>query len=69
MYGMMKGGTKEIGFLINCMGEEYIIGHQAESMKENIKMITNMVLDAILGRMGENILVNGKIIKEMDKAN
>lgn len=69
MYGVMREDIKGIGLLTNCMEEVCINGHLEGSMKENIKMITNMDLDLTHGRMAENISENGKITKGMGKAN
>lgn len=49
------------------MAEEFILGVQVENMKESINMIENMGLVATHGQMAENILANGKIIKDMGK--
>lgn len=49
------------------MAEEFILGALVENIKGNISMIENMGLAATHGQMVENISVNGKIIKDMDK--
>lgn len=51
------------------MAEEFTIGEKDVNMRENIKMIISMASDAIPGQMDENILDNGKIIKDMDVQN
>lgn len=42
-------------------------GKMEEDMKDNINMIKNMDLVVINGRMVENILVIGEIVKDMEK--
>ena len=49
------------------MGKEYMNGKMEEDMKDNINMIKNMDLVVINGRMVENILVIGEIVKDMEK--
>ena len=49
------------------MEKEYMNGKMEEDMKDNINMIKNMDLVVINGRMVENILVIGEIVKDMEK--
>jgi len=42
-------------------------GKMEEDMKDNINTIKNMDLVVINGQMVENILVNGEIVKDMEK--
>ena len=43
IFGLMGGGMKEVGIKIKCMVWEKLCGKMAEVMKENMKMIKNMV--------------------------
>ena len=49
------------------MEKVYMNGKMEEDMKDNINMIKNMDLVVINGRMVENILVIGEIVKDMEK--
>lgn len=49
------------------MEKVYINGKMEEDMKDNTNMIKNMDLVVINGRMVENILVIGEIVKDMEK--
>ncbi len=49
------------------MAEEFILGVLVGNIKDNINTIGSMDLVVTHGQMVENILVNGKIIKDMDK--
>ena len=47
------------------MGMENINGKMEENIKENINLIRNMEQDSILGLMAEDIMVIGRIAKDM----
>ena len=49
------------------MEKVYMNGKMEEDMKDNINTIKNMDLVVINGQMVENILVNGEIVKDMEK--
>lgn len=50
------------------MGKEYLLGQMDEDTKVHIETIKNTEKEHILGQMGECILDNGKMIKDMDSA-
>ena len=49
------------------MEEVNMNGEMEECMKVNINLIKNMDMAVINGKMGEDILDNGLIVKEMEK--
>jgi hypothetical protein len=61
----MEGPTKATGLTIKCTAEALTLGKTGENMKESISLIKNMDLVLIHGKMEENILANGKIVKDM----
>ena len=42
-------------------------GKMVDFMKDNTNMIKNMVMEAIVGQMEEDILESGPIAREMEK--
>jgi hypothetical protein len=42
-------------------------GLMAEAMRETTEMIKSMVMELILGQMGESISENGKMIKDTEE--
>jgi hypothetical protein len=48
------------------MGEDYAPGKMAADMKENISLTKNKGSEHTLGRMEKDILVNGRMEKEME---
>ena len=57
--GRMEGNIMENGLMGKCMAEVNTVGQMEESMKEAIKLISNKVMEFILGLMGDHIAVNG----------
>jgi len=40
-----------------------------ENIQENIKTIKNMAMEYLIGLMAENIVVNGKMVNNMEEEN
>lgn len=66
MSGPMEEDMKEIGKIIICMVEGFILGKMVEGTKENIRMIENMVMEHIHGLMGDNMMGIGRTENNME---
>ena len=61
----MNVGMKVNGLIIIWKALEFTIGQMAESIKDNIKMIKNMVLEFILGQMVVDMRATGIEVSSM----
>jgi len=67
--GQMEKLMKVIGLIIRKMGWVFTNGLTGDNIEVIIEMIKGMVKGLMFGQMGENILVNGKMINGMEKDN
>ena len=65
----MEDNILEIGLIIWCMEEEYILGMMGENMKDSIIWIKNKDLEYFHGLMAKNILVSGRMASNMEGEN
>jgi hypothetical protein len=67
--GLMVKTSKDTGWITKKVVRVYSNGLMVDNIKVLIEMIKNMVLAGIYGQITENILDNGRTIKDMEKDN
>ena len=65
--GRMEGNIMENGLMEKCMAAVNTVGQMEENMREAIKLISNKVMEFILGLMEDRIVDNGIKENSMEK--
>ena len=68
MFGRKVGSTTVNGTITRCTAMEFLNGQMEGNMKDNTKVIKNMVKVHFIGQMEESILEDGRMENSMEKA-